>query len=299
MHAGEVVTDEALVRRLLAAQFPEWAQLPIARVASAGTDNALYRLGPDWVARLPRIHWAAAQASKEQRWLPILRPLVPLALPVPVASGAPGEGYPWEWGVYRWIEGENATLDRITDAGQLALDLAQFLLALQHVDATGGPAAGEHNSFRGVRLAERDVATRAALAQLHGVLDVGAATAAWEAALSLPRWRGAPVWVHGDLQSGNLLARGGRLRAVIDFGCLGVGDPAVDLIVAWNLLTPAAREALRSRLGVDDATWARGRGWALSVSLVALAYYEHTNVTLAALAWQALTAVLGEHALLP
>jgi aminoglycoside phosphotransferase (APT) family kinase protein len=299
MHADERVTDEALVRRLLGTQFPEWAQLPIARVASAGTDHALYRLGSDLVARLPRIHWAAAQASKEQRWLPILAPLLPLELPLPAASGAPGEGYPWQWGVYRWIEGEDATLDRISDAGQLALDLAQFLMALQRADARSGPAAGEHNSCRGVPLAERDAATRSALGQLHGVLDVGAATAAWEAALAVPPWRGAPVWVHGDLQSGNLLARGGRLRAVIDFGCLGVGDPAVDLIVAWNLLTAAARETLRIRLGVDDATWARGRGWALSVSLIALPYYQHTNATLAASARRALAAVLGVRALLP
>ncbi|MEO8178255.1 MAG: aminoglycoside phosphotransferase family protein [Deltaproteobacteria bacterium] len=298
MHADELMTDEALVRRLLAAQFPHWARLPIERVASAGTDNALYRLGPDLVVRLPRVHWAAAQTSKEQRWLPVLAPLLPLELPAPVASGAPGEGYPWHWGVYRWLAGKNATLDRIADARQLALDLAQFIAALQRVDATSGPAAGEHNSFRGVPLAERDVRTRAALTQLHGVLDVAAATAEWEAALSAATWRAAPVWVHGDLQSGNLLAQGGRLCAVIDFGCLGVGDPAVDLIVAWNLLTPEARELLRTRLGVDDATWARGRGWALSVSLVALPYYQHSNPALARIARQALAALLGERALL-
>ena len=298
MHADELTTDEALVHRLLAAQFPHWARLPIERVASAGTDNALYRLGPDLVVRLPRIHWAAAQARKEQRWLPVLGPLLPFELPAPVASGAPGEGYPWHWSVYRWLAGENATLDRIADTPQLALDLAQFIAALQRVDAASGPAAGEHNSFRGVPLAERDARTRAALTQLHGVLDVAAATAEWETALSAPTWRAAPVWVHGDLQSGNLLAQGGRLCAVIDFGCLGVGDPAVDLIVAWNLLTPEARELLRTRLGVDDATWARGRGWALSVSLVALPYYQHSNAALARIARQALAALLGERALL-
>src|SRR5262249_21203517 len=92
MHVDEVDTSVDLVARLLAGQFPQWASLPLVPVPSAGTDNALYRLGADMVVRLPRIDWAAGQAEKEQRWLPRLAPHLPLAIPVPLAQGEPGRG---------------------------------------------------------------------------------------------------------------------------------------------------------------------------------------------------------------
>ncbi|HEX2184474.1 MAG TPA: aminoglycoside phosphotransferase family protein [Chloroflexota bacterium] len=295
MHADEVGTDVALVGRLLAAQFPQWADLPIAPVPSAGTDNALYRLGDDMVARLPRIQAATGQVDKEQRWLPRLAPLLPLAIPVPLAQGAPGEGYPWRWSVYRWLEGETATLERIAEPRQAARDLARFIVALQRIDPAGGPLPGMHNSFRGVPLAVRDTQTRAAIASLDGMLDTGAVTAAWEAALRTPAWHGPPVWIHGDLQAGNLLAVKGRLSAVIDFGCLGVGDPACDLMVAWNLLPAETRGIFRAALAVDEATWARGRGWALLIGLLALPYYQHSNPVLAAIARRAIGEVLADH----
>jgi len=295
MHDDEVDTDASLVSRLLAAQFPQWADLPIERVRSAGTDNAIYRLGDDLAVRLPRIPWATEQVDKEHWWLPKLAPLLPLAIPVPLAKGIPGEGYPWHWSVYRWLEGENATIERIADPRQAATELAQFIAALQRIDPTGGPPPGPHNSSRGVPLAMRDPQTRAAIATLHGMLDADAVTAAWEAALQAPAWRGPPVWIHGDLQSGNLLAQQGRLSAVIDFGCLGVGDPACDLIVAWNFLSDETRDVFRSALGVDDATWARGRGWALSVGLIALPYYQSTNPVLARFSRHTIDEVLADH----
>ncbi|HEY0071201.1 MAG TPA: aminoglycoside phosphotransferase family protein [Chloroflexia bacterium] len=300
MHDDEVETDVSLVRRLLAAQFPHWADLPIQPVRSAGTDNAIYRLGDDMAVRLPRIHWATAQADKEHRWLPRLAPLLPLAIPVPLAMGAPGEGYPWHWSVYRWLEGENATMERIANPRQAATDLAQFITALHSIDPTGGPPPGPHNFGRGEPLAMRDSHTREAIATLQeqGTLDadtLAAVTAAWEAALQTPAWHGPPVWVHGDLQSGNLLAVQGRLSAVIDFGGLGVGDPAVDLIVAWNLLSAETRDVFRTALPVDDATWARGRGWALSVGLIALPYYHITNPVLAGIARHSINEVLADH----
>lgn len=173
MHADEVDTDVSLVRRLLAAQFPQWADLPIEPVQSAGTDNALYRLGDDMVVRLPRIHWAIGQVDKEYRWLPRLAPLLPLAIPVPLAKGTPAEGYPWHWAVYPWLEGENATIERIADPRQAATELAQFVAALQRIDPTGGPPSGAHNFFRGVPLAMRDPRTREAIEALHGILDTG------------------------------------------------------------------------------------------------------------------------------
>jgi aminoglycoside phosphotransferase (APT) family kinase protein len=294
MHEGEATTNEALVARLLAVQFPSWAQLPIAPLRSSGTDHAMYRLGEHRVVRLPRTCAAAAQVEKEQRFLPRLAPALPLATPAPLALGAPAEGYPHAWSVYRWLEGEEATLERLDDLHDAAQTLADFILALRRVDATEGPAPGLHNSFRGVPLASRDPAVRAALEALQGTLDVAAARAAWEAALGVPAWAGAPVWIHGDLQSSNLLAVAGRLSAVIDFGCAGVGDPACDLSVGWNLLGPAARATFRARLAVDDAEWARGRGWALSIGLIALPYYEATNPVFAAVARRTVAEVLAD-----
>ena len=184
--------------------------------------------------------------------------------------------------MYRWLEGETATIDRIADLGQAVTALARFIVALHRVDPMDGPPPGEHNFFRGVPLAMRDDPTRAALDALRGAIDTRAATTAWDAALRTPVWSDPPVWVHGDLAPGNLLFQRGRLTAVIDFGCLGVGDPACDLIVAWNFLAGDDRTNFRIALDVDDATWARGRGWALSVALIQLPYYRDTNPTLAA-----------------
>lgn len=277
MHADEVDTDVALVRRLLAAQFPQWAGLPIEPVLSAGTDNAIYRLGNEMAVRLPRIERATQQVDKEHEWLPRLAPHLPLAIPVPLAKGTPGDGYPWAWTVTPWLEGENATIERIADRRGAATDLARFVTALQRIDSAGGPPPGEHNVGRGVPLAERDSTTREAIQALDGMLDTQAVTAAWEASLQAPAWQGQPVWIHGDVSSGNLLAVRGRLSAVIDFGCLGVGDPACDLMVAWTLFSGESREAFRAALSVDDATWARGRGWALSWALIFVPYYLNTN----------------------
>ena len=289
MHDDEMHTDVPLVRRLLAAQFPEWAALPVEPVPSAGTDNALYRLGEEMVVRLPRIEWAVGGLDRALEWLPRLAPLLPVAIPVPLAKGSPAEGYPWHWSVYPWFVGENPVVGGIADSDRLAGELARFVQALHGIDSAGGPAAG-----RGVPLARRDDPTRTALAALRGLIDTAAATAAWEAALRTPAWAGAPVWVHGDLSPGNLLVREGRLVAVLDVEDVGVGDPACDLIVAWNLLPAATREVFRAELRVDDATWDRGRGWALSIALIQLPYYKETNPALAANARHVIREVLAE-----
>ena len=294
MHADEVDTDVSLVSRLLAAQFPHWAHLPIEAVRSAGTDNAIYRLGDDMAVRLPRIHWAIAQVDKEQQWLPKLAPHLPLAIPVPLGKGVPAEGYPWHWSIYQWLTGENATIERIDDLHQAATELAQFLAALQRIDSTGGPRPGTHNSGRGVPLVMRDADTRAAITSLGNMLDADAVTAAWDSALRTTVWNGPPVWIHGDLQPGNLLVERGQLSAVIDFGCLGVGDPACDLMIAWTLLSGASRKVFRSTLAVDAATWARGRGWALSVALIALPYYLNTNPVIVSSARHTIDEVLAD-----
>jgi len=309
MHADELDIDSALVRRLLATQFPQWAELPLERVRSAGTVNAIYRLGEKMAVRLPRVREETEHLDKELRWLPRLAPHLPLAVPMPLAKGRPGEGYPLHWFVYNWLPGENATVEPIADLNQAALQLAQFIAALQRIDPTGGPPPGAHNYYRGVPLAARDAYTRAAIADLDrlGMIDARAATAAWQEALQAPAWEGPPVWIHGDMLPMNLLVRQGfpangakrnpregRLSAVIDFGALGVGDPACDLQVAWNLLSGGSREVFRAVLEVDDAEWLRGRGWALSVGLVGLSYYYITNPVLARVARRTIDEVLAD-----
>lgn len=290
MHADEVDTDADLVGRLLAGQFPHWAGRGIEPVASTGTDNALYRLGDDMVVRLPRIHWAVDAVAKEQRWLPTLAPALPVAIPTPLGSGRPAEGYPYPWSVYRWLEGQNPVADELDDATSLAGEVARFVVALRHIDPSGAPAAE-----RGGPLVDRDAPTRKAIVALKGMIDTTTADAAWTDALRVPAWSGPSVWIHGDLQSGNLLTVDGRLGAVIDFGGLGVGDPACDLIVAWNLFSGRARQHFRDAVGADEQTWARGRGWALSIALIALPYYLETNPAIVAGALRTIHQVLADH----
>jgi aminoglycoside phosphotransferase (APT) family kinase protein len=276
MHADELEIDADLVRRLLAGQFPQWAELPLARVESFGTDFAIYRLGDERAVRLPRIDWAAHQPEREQQWLPLVAPSLPLAVPVPLATGDPGEGYPWRWSVVPWLPGGDLTVEPLADPVEAAEQLAEFVLALQQIEPTGAPRAGRDGP-----LVKRDAATRKAIGQLDGKIDTDAASAAWEAALSVPTWDGPPVWSHGDLLPGNLLAVNGRLSAVIDFGGLGVGDPAAELIPAWGVFDAKARDVFRAGLSVDEATWQRGRGLAISVALLQIPYYETTNPILA------------------
>lgn len=284
----------SLVKRLISGQFPQWTDLPLEPFNSSGTENAIYRLGEDMFVRLPRGDWAIQQVEKEQRWLPFLAPHLRLTIPTPLAFGMPTEGYPWRWSVYRWIKGENAIMGNIDNPYQAATELGHFVTALQRINPVGGPPPGDHNFGRGLPLAMRDAGVREAIANLHNIIDTDAATLAWEAALQTPVWDGPPVWIHGDLLAGNLLVDQGRLSAVIDFGGLGVGDPANDWMFAWNLLSVESREMLRAAYSVDDATWARGRGWALSVGLIALPYYQTSNPVFAGVARRLIDEVLAD-----
>jgi aminoglycoside phosphotransferase (APT) family kinase protein len=293
MHENELDVGAALVRRLLSAQFPHWAGLRLRHFSSSGTDNAIFRLGDELAVRLPRIGWAAHQPEREHRWLPVLAPHLPLAVPVPLGLGVPGEGYPWHWLVVPWMAGEDAAREHLGDLVQAARDVAAFIRALQSIDASRAPAAGPGNFHRGVPLAERDEGVRRAIAASGDMVDAEAVTAAWEEALAAPAWDGPPAWLHGDLLPGNLLARDGRVSSVIDFGCLGAGDPAAELPIAWSLFSGESRWAFRDALGVDDATWARGRGWALT-SIGALPYYRDTNPSIVARARNQIAEVLAD-----
>jgi aminoglycoside phosphotransferase (APT) family kinase protein len=291
MHADEVETDAALVRRLLAGQFPRWADLPIKLVASYGTDHDIYRLGEDLAVRLPRIGWATGQAAKEAEWLPRLAAHLPLAVPVQLAMGHPAEGYPFDWSVYEWLPGENAngTLD---DLCQAAVDLAAFVHALRGVDPTGAPP--RPRGGRGGPLAECDEDVRRSIAQLGDRIEGQLALRSWEESLGVGPWSAREVWVHGDLLPGNLLVVDGQLSAVIDFGCLNVGDPACDLQPAWNVFAGDNRARFRAELDVDDASWLRGRGWALCQAVMALPYYWDTNPGMIRQATHALRQVLAD-----
>jgi aminoglycoside phosphotransferase (APT) family kinase protein len=273
---GDVRIDVQRVRRLLAAQFPHWAELPLARVDAAGLDNCIYRLGADLVVRLPRRALGAAHSVRERQWLPVLARRLPLPVPVLLGGGAPAEGYPWHWTVSRWLAGRNAVVQPVADQGRAAVVLARFVTALQAIDPAGGPAS----EFRGGgdALAGHDRAVRAAIEVLPDTFDPAAVTAAWETALAAPRWTGPGVWIHGDLHPANLLVHQGRISAVIDFGLVAVGDSACDLMVAWTFLTASARRRFRAALAVDDATWLRARGWALEFGLMCAAHADGNPV---------------------
>jgi aminoglycoside phosphotransferase (APT) family kinase protein len=265
----KAITAE-LVSRLVRAQFPQWAGLPVRRVEPGGWDNVTFRLGAGLSVRLPSGPWYARQVDKEHRWLPVLAGQLPLPVPEPVAKGAPGCGFPWPWSVYRWLPGTPLAAAHIQDRATLAADLAGFLAALQAVDPTGGPPPGEHNFYRGGPLTVYDGETREALKALHSEIDTARAARVWDEALAAT-WHGPPVWFHGDVADGNLLTGQGRLRAVIDFGTSGVGDPACDTVIAWTYFSGDSRRVFASRLPVDGATWARGRGWALWKAMIVLA----------------------------
>ncbi len=267
----------AVVRQLIATQFPQWSHLPVTPVPVDGWDNTTFRLGAELSVRLPSADAYVAQVEKEHRWLPILAPQLPLEIPTPVAEGRPGAGFPRPWSVYRWIDGDVASGDEQASSSSFAADLARFLNALRAADAAGGPPAGAHSFFRGGPLAALDAQARGSIRVLAREVDARAATEVWDAALATA-WDQPPVWVHGDVAPSNLVVVGHRLRAVIDFGCAAVGDPACDVVMAWTNFSEESDAEFRRTLALDDTTWARGRGWALWKALITLAQERQGGV---------------------
>jgi aminoglycoside phosphotransferase (APT) family kinase protein len=289
MHDGELDIGAELVGRLVAAQFPRLAGLPVRAVQPAGTVNAIYRIGDDLCTRLPRVRTYADDLEDEWRWLPWLAPRLPLRVPEPVAKGRPASGYPFPWAIYRWISGQPYADDLIGDERQAARDLARFVAELRRLDPVAGAPRGGRRPLR-----ELDAVTRGAIESARDVIDADAATAAWERALEAPAWEGTPVWLHGDLLRPNLLVDGGRLCAVIDFGSAGVGDPAADVIAAWSVFGRSGRAAFRGALGVADGTWKRARGYALHQAALIIPYYPETNPGFVTLATRTVEEVLAD-----
>jgi aminoglycoside phosphotransferase (APT) family kinase protein len=294
LHADEVDLDTDRVGRMIARRFPLWAGLPLEPVPSPGTDNVMLRLGHDLVVRLPRHPGALPGLETERRWLPRVAPALPVDVPVPLAEGEPDEGYPYPWTVCRWLPGTNP--EPASGSRECAVELAEFLRALRSVPVPvlAPDDASPPRPYRGGPLGARRTDTLTAIDACAGLLDIGVVRAVWDEVARVPEGTGPSVWLHSDLQPGNLLVRDGRLTGVLDFGGLGVGDGAADLAPAWSVLRPEARGAFRAALGEDEATWARGRAWALSIALVALPYYVESNPALAAVSRRTIHAVVEE-----
>jgi aminoglycoside phosphotransferase (APT) family kinase protein len=270
MHADEVDTDPSLVQRLVAGQFPEWAELTIEPVFPLGTDNANYRLGSDKIVRLPRQPDKVAGLERELEWLPVLAPTFTLALPMPLARGEPAESFPFPWGVFTWLEGENVAVEGV--AAETAGDLAELILAMRGLDPTHAPRGLRHGALQDV-----DDWVRSCAGQLDGRFDADGLLAAWEETLDAPAWGGPPTWCHCDLDLRNVVFRNGRPSGVLDWGWSGAGDPASDTAVAWKLLPADARPAFWDALGVNEEEMTRARGWTLMQCAGALSYYTPEN----------------------
>lgn len=272
MHAEYFHFDETEIRRLLAEQVPHLAELPLRRVESSGTDNAIYRLGDELLLRFPRRASAIALLKKELDWLPSLDGL-PLEVPRLRFRGSVNLGMDCDFGILDWMEGQIAQPRNIADPQAAARALAAFLEALHRKETDGAPRAGVQNSHRGVALQELSPVAIPAILTLSDEIDAPAARALWETACAA-QFQGRPVWLHGDLKADNLIAREGKLRGVIDWGLCAVGDPAADYATAWFWIDPSVRDAFRGALGLDDQEWLRAKGWALYGAVIALSYYR-------------------------
>ncbi|GAA2550948.1 aminoglycoside phosphotransferase family protein [Winogradskya consettensis] len=287
MHKDQLDIPIPTVAALVAAQFPAWQTLPVRPLPSTGTVNALFRLGDDIVLRFPLLPADVTELRTEQENARHLAPHLTLQVPEPLALGEPGFGYPGPWTAYRWIAGDPVTT--LTDPQSFATDLAAFVTELHAIDTGGRSWPGEG---RGGPLHTEDAYVRQMLAECATLTDTTALARIWSDCLAAPAHPGPAVWLHADLMPGNLLTRNGSLAAVIDLGAANIGDPAVDLMPAWNLLPPKARPTYRKASSADDARWQRGKGWALIQAIGALPYYQVTNPAMAATARHTLNALL-------
>lgn len=294
MHENELNVSYNLVHALIKSQRPDWANLPIKAITSSGTDNALFRLGDEYVVRIPRIEWATGSVNKgiakEYEWVSKLSSLLTTPISEPLFKGEPTKSYPWSWIIVKWNDGSNPNFEIENEYELLAKDLASFLNNLHGIKLAKGPS-----SRRGVALKELGEETRRAISELDGELNIQPLKTLWDQLSNVPSWNKEPVWVHGDFLPGNILVQNDRLSAVIDFSDVGIGDPACDLIIGWSLLNSHSRQIFREHLeNIDDNTWERGRGWALSIASIMLPYYKNSNPTLAKLARRMIANVLSD-----
>lgn len=288
LHDDELEINDNLVRNLICEQFPKFSTLPIKNLNSTGTDHNIYHLGSKMCIRLPRTSDAAKQVEVEQYWLPKFTNL-PLEIPTPIGHGSPTDSYPLPWSIYNYIEGENTTITDISTSRDSAINLAKFLKSFQAIKTDGA-----HFCRRGSPLQTQDSEVRSAIKSLSDEIDTDIVLKLWETCLIAPKYSGQPVWIHGDLLPSNLIAKNGILSAIIDFGLMGIGDPACDLLPAWSIFGSDARNIFRQNMQIDDATWARGIGWALAISLTIIPYYRVTNPSITKIARRMLLEILSE-----
>ena len=290
----EITTQIATA--LIAEQFPQFAHLHIRPVDHSGNDNRTFRLGSEMSIRLPSAEEYVRQVQKEQKWLPKIAPHVPLPIPQPLARGMPSEVYPWNWSIYKWLEGESANSLELSDTHleTIATQLAQFLRKFHTFNAAGAPAPGLHNWWRAAHTSVYDAETRSLIEKLKNFINVDNARSLWQKAID-SKWDKDPVWVHGDVASGNLLVKDNRLAAVIDFGCMGIGDPACDLTIAWTFFRGKSREIFKANMFLDEETWARARGWAMWKALYEISELEDKSGAALAKQLQIIDAVMMEN----
>ncbi len=257
----KVKIDTNLVEKLIAEQFPQWQSLPIHPVAQSGWDNRTFHLGEDMVIRLPSDKQYEPQIEKEYQWLLWLSKQLSFQITQPIALGKPSSAYPWHWSINHWIEGESASRQNIDDIKCFAETLGKCLKEFQSLDTAGGPLAGAHNFYRGGLLNAYDHEMRLAIPKIKNSQEQSLAASLWQEALS-SEWRLNPVWVHGDIAVGNILVCNGRLHGIIDFGQLAIGDPACDLVIAWNFFSSEERGIFKNAVQLDNETWIRALGWA-------------------------------------
>ncbi|WP_413509129.1 aminoglycoside phosphotransferase family protein [Carnobacterium maltaromaticum] len=255
-----------LAKKLIFEQFPQWSHLEIKPVKNSGHDNRTFHLGDDLTIRLPSGKEYEPQIQKEAKWLPVLAQHLSLPITAPVAKGKPTPEYPLAWSINRWLVGETVTHINV-DLQKFAIELARFLKELEAINAENGPQAGAHNFYRGGDLAVYIEEFEQALTQLPAGPQRNHYQDIWTTALAT-KWEKKPVWVHGDIAVGNLLVNDGHLSGVIDFGILGTGDPACDLVMAWTFFDSKSRKAFKEEMGLDDTTWQRGKAWALWKALI-------------------------------
>lgn len=284
-----------LAHKLIAKQFPEYNNLQITEVEKQGHDNRTFRLGEEMLIRLPSAEGYIRQVEKEHKWLPILAPNLPLPIPQPIAIGKPSADYPWIWSIYKWLDGKSANSIELDDEilNTIALDLANFLNEFHKFAPKDAPPPGLHNWWRAAHTSSYDSETSALIIKLRHLVDEGMAKALWDKAIA-SKWSKDPVWVHGDVASGNILVKDNRLSAVIDFGCMGIGDPACDLTIAWTFFKNKSRESFRSSMNLDPGTWDRARGWALWKALYELSQVKDKSSPEAAKQIQIINDVLDE-----
>ncbi|MGM1045682.1 MAG: aminoglycoside phosphotransferase family protein [Bacillota bacterium] len=283
-----------LVVRLINEQFPEWSGLEVRPVQFSGHDNRTFHLGEHMSVRLPSAESYVPQVEKEQIWLPILRQKLSLPISTPLAKGNPNEEYPWPWSINKWLEGETLSPNNINDLNQLARDLGTFLIELQSIDASGGPLAGAHNFHRGGNIVVYDEESRYAIENNKDTFNEHVLKEIWELALD-SKWESDPVWVHGDIAPGNILVRDGRLSAVIDFGILGVGDPACDAAMAWTFFDNDSRKIFKHVLNMDEGTWNRARGWAIWKALITYNGNKNSNTAIAEESYHVINIIVDDY----